>query len=54
MAMKFGDGCFRAWTFAACAGVDMPDDVLHREAAAIGEICQPVAAVIPRSVLSPV
>jgi hypothetical protein len=54
MAMKLGDACFRAWTSAACAGVEMPDDGLHREAAAIGEICRPVAAVIPRNVLSPV
>jgi hypothetical protein len=35
----------------ACAGANMPDDVLHREAAAMGEICQPVAAVISRNVL---
>jgi hypothetical protein len=24
MAMKLGDACFRAWTFAACAEVNMP------------------------------
>lgn len=48
MVMKLGDACFNAPSFAACAGVNVPLGVMHRAAATIGEICQPVAGSTAR------
>jgi cell wall-associated NlpC family hydrolase len=48
MATKLGDACFSASTFAACAGISMPRGGMHRQAAAINEICQPLAGSIAR------